>query len=104
MTKHSNASDSQQPERSSFFTKQFKEDIKYWKKHCQAKYNRIQELIQETKEKPFDGKGNPKPLVHINYEGHKASARRIDEEHRLVYVVTADKIFFLQARYHYEKK
>jgi toxin YoeB len=30
-------------------------------------------------------------------------SRRIDEEHRLVYLVERDDIVVLQARYHYEK-
>lgn len=29
-------------------------------------------------------------------------SRRIDLEHRLVYKVTENKVYFLQARYHYE--
>jgi toxin YoeB len=29
-------------------------------------------------------------------------SRRIDLEHRLVYKVTGNKVYFLQARYHYQ--
>ncbi|MEI2583530.1 Txe/YoeB family addiction module toxin [Scytonema sp. PRP1] len=103
MTKHSNASESQQPERHCVFTKKFKEDMKYWKKHCQAKYNRIQELIREIQEKPFEcvGKGNPEILIHEYYQGYKKRSREINGKHRLVYAVSNDTIYFLQARYHY---
>ncbi|TFI54817.1 Txe/YoeB family addiction module toxin [Mastigocladus laminosus UU774] len=103
MTKHSNASESQQPERQLNFTKQFKKDMKYWKKHCYRKYNRIQELIREIQEKPFDctGKGNPEILIHEHYQGYKKRSREINGEHRLVYAVSDNTIYFLQARYHY---
>lgn len=104
MIKYSKTSESQQPERQFVFSNKFKEDMKYWKKHCLAKYKRIQELIKEIKEKPFEGKGNPKPLTHMYDKGQKVSSREINEEHRLIYVVTADTIDFLQARYHYTKK
>lgn len=104
MTKYPDTSENRPPERLFIFTKKFKQDLKYWKKHSQVKYQLIQELVKEIKEKPFKGKGNPKPLTHLYYKGHKISARHIDEEHRMLYVVTADTIEFLQARYHYEKK
>ena len=90
-------------EYSNFFTKQFKADLKYWKKHCPAKYNRIQELIREIQAKPFErvGKGNPEILIHEYYEGYKKRSREINGTHRLVYAVSNDTIYFLQARFHY---
>jgi toxin YoeB len=48
---------------------------------------------------PFGGIGKPEPLRH---EFAGCWSRRITQEHRLVYRVTADRIDFLQARYHYE--
>lgn len=103
MSNYSNGSEGKQPERQLVFTKKFKEDLKYWKKNCGAKYTRIQEFIEEIKEKPFEGKGNPKPLTHLYYDGHKVSSREINDEHRLTYVVTSNTVYFLQARYHYTK-
>ena len=47
---------------------------------------------------PFDGIGKPEPLRHA-LAG--AWSRRIDGEHRLVYLVDGDDIVVLQARYHY---
>ncbi|MEH1783231.1 MAG: Txe/YoeB family addiction module toxin [Nostoc sp.] len=90
-------------EYSHFFTKQFKEDLKYWKKHCPAKYNRIQELIREVQEKPFEcvGKGNPEILIHEYYQGYKKRSRQINGTHRLVYAVSENTLYFLQARFHY---
>lgn len=47
---------------------------------------------------PFGGIGKPEPLKHGLAGGW---SRRITQEHRLVYVVSADRIEFLQACYHY---
>jgi toxin YoeB len=48
---------------------------------------------------PIQGIGKPEPLRH---EFAGCFSRRITREHRLVYRVTAERIDFLQARYHYE--
>jgi toxin YoeB len=48
---------------------------------------------------PFDGIGKPEPLKH---ELAGCWSRRITQEHRLVYRVIADRIEYVQARYHYE--
>jgi toxin YoeB len=57
------------------------------------------ELVESVLADPFAGIGKPQPL-----RGEFAGcwSRRITREHRLVYRVTADRIDFLQARYHYE--
>ena len=44
------------------------------------------------------GIGKPEQLRHALAGGW---SRRIDEEHRLVYLVEGDDIVILQARYHY---
>jgi len=46
----------------------------------------------------FQGVGKPEPLKYV-LAG--AWSRRITEEHRLVYSVSAERVDFLQARYHY---
>jgi toxin YoeB len=48
---------------------------------------------------PISGIGKPEPL-RFAYAGCRS--RRITQEHRFVYPVKADRIEFLQARYHYE--
>ncbi|WP_369692687.1 Txe/YoeB family addiction module toxin [Cylindrospermopsis raciborskii] len=48
---------------------------------------------------PFIGLGKPEPLKYIAPD---TWSRRIDLEHRLVYKVTQNKVYFLQSRYHYE--
>lgn len=59
---------------------------------------RIDRLIEDVIRDPFAGIGKPEPLKHA-LAG--AWSRRIDEVHRLVYLVDTDDIVILQARYHY---
>lgn len=47
---------------------------------------------------PFSGIGKLEPL---KYHLPGAWSRRIDDEHRLVYLVTDQEIVILAARYHY---
>jgi hypothetical protein len=44
------------------------------------------------------GLGKPEPLKHL---GGGVWSRRLSQEHRFAYRVAADRIDFLQARYHY---
>jgi toxin YoeB len=59
---------------------------------------RINKLIDDTRRDPFSGIGKPEPL---KYHLPGAWSRRIDDEHRLVYLVTDKEIIILAARYHY---
>lgn len=47
---------------------------------------------------PFRGIGKPEPLRHV---AAGAWSRRLTEEHRILYLVQAQRIDFLQARYQY---
>jgi Txe/YoeB family toxin of Txe-Axe toxin-antitoxin module len=47
---------------------------------------------------PFEGLGQPGQLRH---QSAGCWSRRLTEEHRLVYRVTADAVVVLMARYHY---
>jgi toxin YoeB len=49
---------------------------------------------------PFGRLGQPEPLKH---RGPDVWSRRIDQEHRLIYVVFGDRIVFLAARGHYPR-
>lgn len=62
------------------------------------KARRIIELIQETTRDPFQGKGKPEPLKH---ELAGCWSRRIDQEHRLVYMVKGGEVVILACRFHY---
>ncbi|OWA06893.1 Txe/YoeB family addiction module toxin [Streptomyces sp. CS227] len=59
---------------------------------------RINKLIEDVKRDPFTGIGKPEPL---KYHLPGAWSRRIDDEHRLVYLVTDKGIVILAARYQY---
>ncbi|MBV8196125.1 MAG: Txe/YoeB family addiction module toxin [Candidatus Dormibacteraeota bacterium] len=60
---------------------------------------RINRLLEATLRDPFGGCGKPEQLRHVLQE---CWSRRIDDEHRLAYVVDGDDLVVLQARYHYQ--
>ena len=74
------------------------EDLAWWVQQDRKKALRIIALIQNAQSDPFRGKGKPEPLKH---ELAGCWSRRIDQEHRLVYQVTEDRIRILACRYHY---
>ena len=55
-------------------------------------------LIKDVQRDPFKGIGKPEPLKH---ELKSCWSRRIDQEHRLVYQITEEKIRILACRFHY---
>lgn len=87
--------------RESVFDEQFKKDLEYWKNANPKKLDRIYKLIEAIIRDPFKGEGYPKPL---KYQGSNVWSRDIDKKHRIVYLVGANKIDFLQARFHYDDK
>ncbi|MFI0347649.1 MAG: Txe/YoeB family addiction module toxin [Chthoniobacterales bacterium] len=80
------------------FTTAFLQDLTYWISTDRRISLKILELVDSIHRDPFFGIGKPEPLRHLS--GNTWS-RRITQEHRIVYRVTADKIIFAQARYHY---
>jgi len=74
------------------------EDLAWWVEQDRKKTLRIIKLIREVQRTPFQGTGKPEPLKH-DFAG--CWARRIDDEHRLVYEVLDNKIRILACRYHY---
>jgi len=74
------------------------EDLAWWIQQDRNKALRIINLIKEIQREPFTGIGRPEPLKH-EFKG--CWSRRIDQEHRLVYQVTENKIRILACRYHY---
>ena len=70
-----------------------------WKSRGHRSSNaRINKLVEDVRRDPFTGIGKPEPL---KYHLPGAWSRRIDDEHRLVYIVTEAEIIILAARYHY---
>ncbi len=80
------------------FTPNGWEDYTYWLSADRGTLKRINRVIDDVRPDPFEGIGKPEPLRHA-FAG--SWSRRISEEHRLVYLVDAEDVVILQARYHY---
>ena len=81
------------------FTPRGWEDYLHWQRADRGTLRRINRLIEAALREPFSGIGKPEQLRHI-LQG--CWSRRIDDEHRLVYLVDGDDQVVLQARYHYQ--
>ena len=84
--------------REAVFDPGFIEDLAFWTRTNTRLALRTLRLVDAILRDPFDGLGKPEPLRH-DLAGQWA--RRIDREHRLVYEVSADRVLFVAARYHY---
>ena len=82
------------------FDPDFLDDLLFFVSTAPRLATRVLELVQAVLRDPFTGIGKPEPL-----RGRAAGAwsRRVDSEHRLVYLVGNRCVFFVQARYHYSK-
>ena len=75
-------------------------DYLYWQTQDKKTIRRINKLVNDTLRSPFEGIGKPEPLK-ANLAGFWS--RRIDETHRLVYIVDNDQLTIISCRYHYAK-
>lgn len=80
------------------FHSEFREDLRYWIETERKVALRAFALIEAILRDPFTGIGKPEPLKYL---AAGAWSRRLTQEHRIAYLVSADRIDFLQARYHY---
>lgn len=80
------------------FHLEFREDLKFWVETERKVAIRAFNIIEAIMRDPFGGIGKPEQLRHL---AAGAWSRRLTQEHRIVYLVTKDRIDFLQARYHY---
>lgn len=71
------------------------EDYLYWQGNDKKNFKRINQLIKDICRTPFEGIGKPEPLKG-NLSGFWS--RRIDGEHRIVYVVEEDSIVIIACR------
>jgi len=85
-------------DRDAVFQPEFREDLRHWVETDRRVALRVFDLVEAILRDPFRGIGKPEPLRHL---APNTWARRVTQEHRLVYLVRADRIDFLQARYHY---
>ena len=76
----------------------FLNDLEYWTRTDRRRALRTLRLVEAVLRDPFSGAGKPERL-----KGQLSGkwSRRIDQEHRLVYEVEAERVCFLAARYHY---
>lgn len=84
--------------RDAVFLLEFREDLRYWVTTNRKIALRAFDLIEAVLRDPFDGIGKPEPLKYL---APGTWSRRLTQEHRIVYLVSDDRIDFLQARYHY---
>jgi hypothetical protein len=70
----------------------------FWQKEDKSILKRINQLIKEILRHPFSGTGKPEPLKG-NLKG--LWSRRINHEHRLVYIVEETVIIIVDCKGHY---
>ena len=98
MTSHARRSRGPGLARLAIFHPEFREDLRYWVETNRKIATRAFDLIEAIMRDPFAGIGRPEPLKYL-LAG--AWSRRLTEEHRIVYLVSEERIDFLQVRYHY---
>jgi toxin YoeB len=80
------------------FQPEFVEDLRFWVETNRKVALRALTIVQAVPRDPFGGIGKPEPLKYLP---SGTWSRRLTEEHRIVYLVSAGRVDFLQARYHY---
>ncbi len=84
--------------REAVFHPEFREDLRYWVETDRKLALRALSIVEAILRDPFTGIGKPEPLKYL---APGAWSRRLTHEHRIVYLVSDDRVDFLQARYHY---
>jgi len=74
------------------------DDYLYWQVTDKSIVRKINELLKDIQRNGYDGIGKPEPLKY-----RKAWSRRINHEHRLVYVLDdSGNVLILSVKGHYE--
>ena len=75
------------------------DELHEWIRADRKQYERIYRMLQECRRTPFEGIGKPEPL-----KGSLSGlwSRRVNDEDRIVYEVTADEIIVHSLKGHYE--
>ncbi|KAA6311483.1 Toxin RelK [termite gut metagenome] len=84
------------------FSPEAEEDYEYWKMNNPVMVNRIKRLLKDMSEHPYTGIGKPERL---KYELSGKWSRRINTEHRIIYIVREpeEDIYILALKYYYSK-
>lgn len=85
-------------DRMAIFHPEFREDLRFWVETDRRVALRALEIVEAILRDPFEGIGRPEPLKYL---ASGTWSRRLTQEHRIVYLVSNDRVDFLQARYHY---
>lgn len=85
-------------DRIAVFQPEFREDLRHWVETDRRVALRTLQLVEAVMRDPFEGIGKPEPLKYL---APGCWSRRLTQEHRVVYIVSDERIDFLQARYHY---
>jgi len=80
------------------FHPEFLADLRFWVRTNRKTALRALDIVEAVLREPFSGIGKPEPLKFL---ASGAWSRRLTQEHRIVYLVSKNRIDFLQARYHY---
>lgn len=73
-------------------------DYLYWQGQDKKTLIRINRLIKDISRSPYTGIGKPE-MLKANLSGFWS--RRIDDTHRLVYIVDDTRLTIISCRYHY---
>jgi toxin YoeB len=86
--------------REAVINERFLDDLRFWTKTQARVALKILDLVEAILREPFSGLGDPEPL---KYMGPNIWSRRITDADRLVYRVEHERVYFLQARWHYQR-
>ena len=81
------------------FTEDAWSDYLYWQTQDKKMLKRINQLLQDIERNGYSGLSKPEPL-RGNLSGFWS--RRIDDEHRIVYRISEDRVEIIQCRGHYD--
>ncbi len=84
------------------FSSRAKKELSYFKQKNQQCFKKASMLLEELRNHPYTGRGNPEAL---KYDLSGCWSRRIDDEHRLVYSVEEEMVMVhvISMRHHYRK-
>jgi toxin YoeB len=98
LTQKSKEQEKRRKKRDAVFHPEFREDSRYWVETDRRVALRAIDIVEAIMRGPFEGIGKPEPLKYL---APGTWSRRLTQEHRIVYLVSEDRVDFLQARYHY---
>jgi toxin YoeB len=86
--------------RQAIVLRDFRDDLAHWIGSDPRTALKVIRMIEEILRDPFLGRGKPEALKH---DQHGRWSRRITGGDRLLYLVHGAAVYFLAARWHYER-